>query len=203
MRIAFVMITQNFDMRRITGRIDKRIFTAEPKCWEHELMLNKDMTDAEVAFFISLVKMSKIPTIEQYAIKMRKNIYDAEQEKIICKQYNEEYGEILTDYKSLAVKDEQTYFINYNNNVYIEVTGLLGDAKIQAFEGMSYTEKDVSIEDATGKEMARSIWCAGAFDFKDDNNGNVPLKQFDVRGYYTDWIDYPFVPPKKNVDNDF
>lgn len=79
----------------------------------------------------------------------------------------------------------ENYTINYQNGFTKEFEGSLREAEIEAQEGMTYTQCNVSIE-KDGDIMTVSIWYGIKPTEEDYENDNV-LEEIG-EGFYANWI---------------
>jgi len=85
----------------------------------------------------------------------------------------------------MAREGENMYKVNYHTGAgNFDFDGTLEDAMTKANEGACYTQEDISINDASGKEVARRGWC-GTTEFLEEQNNPI---RFGAFGYYADWI---------------
>lgn len=99
--------------------------------------------------------------------------------------YEPETPEALEKYlcKQLSIKPiKPTWTINYNNGCTVEHVGTLASAKRAASAGASYTQCNITIEDAHGHPVARRKWCM----IGRDNVARNPI-YFGSFGFYGDW----------------
>ena len=81
-----------------------------------------------------------------------------------------------------------TYFINYHTgagNTTDDFDSLF-DAMLDADDGVSYTQGNITIEDAKGGIIAQRSWFGYKYDPDEDECEN-PIK-FGSFGFYADWV---------------
>lgn len=76
-----------------------------------------------------------------------------------------------------------TYIINYHTGVTEEFEGTLEGAKQSAFEGISYTQENVSIETKDGEKITTARWYGVEAD--EDDEVLVMVGE----GFYQTWSD--------------
>ena len=78
----------------------------------------------------------------------------------------------------------EKYTINYQNGFTSEFLGTLEEAKLEALDGMSYTQASVSIE-KDGEVVTTSRWY-GVEPTQEDHDNNAVLEEIGG-GFYGDW----------------
>ncbi|HEY9571257.1 MAG TPA: hypothetical protein VIR26_09680 [Metalysinibacillus sp.] len=78
----------------------------------------------------------------------------------------------------------EKYTINYQNGFTSEFLGTLEEAKLEALDGMSYTQASVSIE-KDGEVVTTSRWY-GVEPTQEDYDNNAVLEEIGG-GFYGDW----------------
>jgi hypothetical protein len=82
----------------------------------------------------------------------------------------------------------EEYYINYHTGAGNEwVEGTLDDAKKVADAGAAYTQENISIEDAEGREVACRVWCGCKFDPNETEDEESEVIQFGDFGFLGAW----------------